>query len=79
MISNAVIVFQVCLANVTTIQENEGIISRPNFLLNENDGKDIHYSLAAPEDNVILLKFINFVIEDASDVIKVSTDLCFLK
>ena len=79
MISNAVIIFQVCLATVTTIQENEGIISSPNFLLNDNDGKDIHYSLAAPKDNVILLKFINFETEDASDVIKVTVGLCFLR
>ena len=63
----------------TTIQENESVISSTNSLLNFKDGQIMKYSVVAPEDHVILLKFINFEIEDTTDFIKVLGGLCFLR
>ena len=63
----------------TTIQENEGVISSANSPLQFKDGKNISYSLVVPVDHVILLKFINFEVEETTDFIKVLGGLYFLR
>ena len=60
-------------------QENKGVVSTTNFPLYFEDDENIRYSLAAPEDHIISLKFINFEIEDTTDFVKVSAGLHFLK